>query len=1453
MDPIVRNAIARIDIVQGGRSGSRGTGFLVAPDLVLTASHVVADRGAAMLTLYPGTIALTFPTHSTEAAVVEGRVDPRADWILLRCAVPPPGVRPIPLADSVEDGAAWETYGFPDANPRDGLAQVGTVTHASGTFEGVSAYQLFSDQASSGSGAPVKGASGGPVIVGGAIVGLLRASLMKEGQNVAGTLYGCPIELVLDRCADLLPIPDPVRGLPGLPRAPLPSAPFRFLERFTAQDAEIFFGRNREIRQTYDQVASGKGAGVVLLYGQSGSGKSSFLDAGLLPRLQTTHAAVYLRRDRTKGLLQTLIEGIAPALPVGAAGAARASLTPAEMLRLAWLGTETAAGRPLAVVLDQVEEAFTLPSGDANEMTTFAGALPALFSDGGFRGRLVLGFRKEWFAEIQKQLDAQNVDYGKVFLEALDCDAVAEIVSGLARTRRLRERYGLEIEAGLAEAVARDLTADRDSPVAPTLQVLLSRMWAEATAASAGAPRFTLDLYNRVRAAGFLLADFLDQQLVAVAESAAAEGARADVVESGLALDLLVFHTTPYGTAAQRAIEDVRAEYAHRPADAEWLVQELKRVYLLTDPAGDARDAPNAARLAHDTLAQVVRARFDKSGHPGQRARRILENRAAEWTEGHEGTPLDSRDLALVEQGLGGMRALHTNEEALVAASRAERARERARKRLRRIAIAGAAAAVLAAAAISLWFGLQTRKQVEWRDMLTMDARIPSLLATDPVGGLIAAITVVDRGLALNNERLPVGLQTNLALALDRARERFSWRVASAPTALAFAGNGRIAAGADDGLIHLFQLGVPAEAAPIRAGSSSTIVHAVAFSADDTYLAAALGRQGIGVWDKSGAPMTALPKMPDGIAKVVRFAPAGADPASTSHTLVALFEPSEFAGRSLLYVCDLDTAQASTVQIPSASALESLAVARTSRGAVWAVTGGRVGDHAELRLWDATTGQSIWTQPEATSRGEFSAVDIFISPDVSHTIFVAGGASDGTVSLWDVSHRQQTLMPAVDANHAITSLAFGSEGRVLLVGGNRGRVRWLMRDGQEAQPPFDAASGPIGALALSPDRNLVAIGGSELGAQYLRVVDQVAVEVPFPLRRPGPAESRVNDLDFAPDGNRLVVAGRDYLTRWDLDVRPGAPWSNPVMADLDVAGQESRGVALGRNGVMLVLVAQELQFRGADGARAGAGVLPARGSAITLSADGRTVAVGDEKGNVTLWDVAQKRLTRTLAAHHGSVMSVAFNGGGDRLATVAEDGRLRIWRLDGTPVADVPNVSATAVAYHPTDGTLFVGQMDGQLGHRGADGSPIVNVPIFRGEMITSILVQRGGSGDSVVVAGKGGMARFDVDTGAVLELRARGKAIRAVAGSADGRLLAAVDAQGEVIILRSNWREWLSESCDRLRQHEVFLVRGASSHCRPDGASHEGTKADTRSVYGVDCRAAYAACVARVWNGIHP
>ncbi len=85
MQASIRNAIARIDVVQNGRSVSRGTGFLVAEGLALTALHVVADRSKNVLTPYPGEITLTFPNTPARARIDPAYWDRAADWVLLRC------------------------------------------------------------------------------------------------------------------------------------------------------------------------------------------------------------------------------------------------------------------------------------------------------------------------------------------------------------------------------------------------------------------------------------------------------------------------------------------------------------------------------------------------------------------------------------------------------------------------------------------------------------------------------------------------------------------------------------------------------------------------------------------------------------------------------------------------------------------------------------------------------------------------------------------------------------------------------------------------------------------------------------------------------------------------------------------------------------------------------------------------------------------------------------------------------------------------------------------------------------------------------------------------------------------------------------------------------------------------------------------------------------------------
>jgi hypothetical protein len=443
---------------------------------------------------------------------------------------------------------------------------------------------------------------------------------------------------------------NPLWGLPRPPERDLPDVPYRHLQWFREEDAEIFFGRDREIRDLYDHVVAPSDPPILLFCGQSGVGKSSLLAAGLIPRIRSTHDVTYLRRRSQPGLAGTLRDGL--------------GADPEASVRDAWHAAEARAGGPLVIILDQVEEAYSR-SGPAGEMETFVRALVEIFSipSARPRGRLVLSFRKEWLANVDEVLREAGLPRSKVFLDRLRRSGVVEAIEGPTRSERLRRHYRLMVEPGLAGIIADDLLADTTAPVAPTLAVLLAKMWQQAIARKEEAPEFDGDLYRDHRVT---LLEFLDEQLTALRKW------ETDIVDSGLALDVLAFHTTSLGTSEHRRWSELETMYAHRQAILPGFLQRARDLYLLAEHQGLSVEGSKqeGTRLSHDTLGPLVRKRFGESNRPGQRARRILEARAMEWQGKWSGAPLDQSDLATVEAGQDGMRIWTDAEKAIVMASR---------------------------------------------------------------------------------------------------------------------------------------------------------------------------------------------------------------------------------------------------------------------------------------------------------------------------------------------------------------------------------------------------------------------------------------------------------------------------------------------------------------------------------------------------------------------------------------------------------------------------------------------------------------------------------------------------------------------------------------------------------------------------------------------------------------
>lgn len=401
---------------------------------------------------------------------------------------------------------------------------------------------------------------------------------------------------------------DPFFGLPDLPanEYALPRPPFVSLKYYTENEAAVFFGRGWKVRELYTQLTNTATSSLTLLFGQSGAGKSSLLNAGLIPRLKVYHKVYWARYEASKGLMGTFCHAIR---------GDKKPMLDTQGLIDEWHRIEIKLRRPIIVVLDQLEELFTQNDTSKDEATQelqeFIAVLQTLLENNKIRATILLSFRKEYLAEIEKPLVTKKISYNKHFLDLLTEADIHQVVNGLASNERLRDEYRLTIDPKLAIAVSEALQKQPSNLIAPILQIALSEMWK--TVDQQDDPHFTKELFTDHLFQN--LEDFLEDQLKALPAN------YQEAYDNGLVYDMLNFHVSEETTAQRWSEDQVLARYNHSDHYLKGLLLELDKLRLL-----NVTNHQSSA-LAHDTLAPVVQKVYKLSTKPGQRATQILEGK----------------------------------------------------------------------------------------------------------------------------------------------------------------------------------------------------------------------------------------------------------------------------------------------------------------------------------------------------------------------------------------------------------------------------------------------------------------------------------------------------------------------------------------------------------------------------------------------------------------------------------------------------------------------------------------------------------------------------------------------------------------------------------------------------------------------------------------------------------
>jgi len=1054
-------------------------------------------------------------------------------------------------------------------------------------------------------------------------------------------------------------------------------SPFRGLEAYEFKHAPIFFGREEAIGTALLRLITNAQAGrpFLLVLGASGSGKSSLVKAGILPRLlvpQRVSGIAFLRRvvfrpgdaradeDLFDAFARCLItgDGDSTGLPEIVGGSMdgkdlarhlRESSTHPDMPFAMVLDRLAASARAqgrmlryeqarLILEVDQLEEVFTSERVQPAQRARFVQLLEALVRSG--LVWVIATMRADFWhraSETPELVRLADSD-GRLDLLLPRPSQLSQMIRGPAEAAAIHFEVHPSTGIPLNDLIGQEAAGDPGA--LPLLSYLLDQLYRR-DIEERGDDTLTYASYNALgglkgaiatRADAVIAAQPAEVQqalrpaLFALVQMSAGEGSMERAVARRAPMSEF-----PEGTPKRRLLES--------------LLDPSARL-LVADAAGASAAT---VRVAHEALISEWKLARDYVAKNSEalRIRRTVEERYARWRELNKENDAPARlsprvrtsvvRLFGAEHGLladvdltDGRRLLRDYPEELSpeVVAYIGRSRDQDRRRRRRAVRIAAGVAVLTsmlAVGAAYESHLESLQRIAAREaqLRSLTQTAAARLRDNDVAGAMATILEVlppHRTGPYEADALNVFHQAQAAdsqlLVITGHTDIVGDAVFSPDGRRVLTSSYDKTARIWDGITGRQLLSVSGHAQRLR---STT------FSPDGRRIAAASMDGTARIWDAVTGQQLLVLNGHTKAAQTVAFSPDGRRVVTASEDRTARLWDATTGEQRMVFIGHQD----------------GLLDARFSPDGRQIVTSSR---DDTARIWDVETGRQLRSLIGHSDR--VNSADF--SPDGRR---IVTSSYDDTARIWDARSAQQMLVLSI--NTGIERATFSPDGDYVVTASFDAVARiWDAVNGRQLRV-LSGHTKNVESAVFSPDGRKVVTASND-GTARIWAITSARLRL---LMR-GHTD-RVNGAVFSPDGQRVATASDDNTVRiWDAR-------SGRELMVLKGHADRVLCVAFSPDGRRIVTGSNDRTARIWD-ARSGVQLLVLNGhtnrvASAAFSADGRFIVTGSYDKTARIWDAANGRPLLVLSGHSDRVSGAAFSPDGRLVATGSYDKTASIW------------------------------------------------------------------------------------------------------------------------------------------------------------------------------------------------